>query len=150
MIWELLGLSFLGGLVLNVLPCVLPVIPIKILSWAKQSQENGAPKTALAGLYSLGILVSFIILGLMCSIALAAGHYWGFGFQLDSPWITGFLSALLAFMGLRLLGALHIKRPEGKPGWGARLWEKCIGGPLNGLLEYIKKKGPYIRAFGEG
>ena len=61
-LFEKLGLAFLGGLILNIMPCVLPVLALKILGFVKQSKEAPARVRTLGLVYGLGVLVSFLIL----------------------------------------------------------------------------------------
>ncbi len=100
----ILLLSFLGGLILNVMPCVFPVLSIKVLSFVEQAGESKA-KIRLHGLvFALGILLSFWVLA---GIIIAGGAQ-GWGFQLQSaPSVIG-LSAFLFLFGLNLLGVFEI------------------------------------------
>ena len=110
-ITEILIFSLIGGFFLNILPCVLSVIPLKILNFVKHGGDSVKRRLALAGLYSLGIIISFLVLGIICASALAMGHFLGFGFQMNSPWFNGSMAVLMAFLGLRLLGAGMTLRP---------------------------------------
>jgi thiol:disulfide interchange protein len=140
-LWELLGFAALGGLILNILPCVLPVIPIKILSFLKQSDNNPLSYLRLTLLYCSGLVISFAVLGGICAIALATGSYLGFGFQMYSPLFNGLMAALMAFLGLKLMGVTFWKnRP---------IWHKIIGF-FGDWGESLKRKSPEIGAISQG
>ena len=76
--------AFLGGLILNIMPCVLPLISLKILGFVKQSQESPARVRLLGLLYGAGVLVSFLILAGIVRIAKSAGG-WSLGMQMPNP-----------------------------------------------------------------
>jgi thiol:disulfide interchange protein len=101
--WALL-LAFLGGAILNLMPCVLPVISVKILQLVKMA---GASRRAIIqhGLvFTLGVLVSFWLLaGILLSLQ-AYGRSVGWGFQLQEPIFVGSLAAVLLIFGLSLFG----------------------------------------------
>ena len=100
--------ALLGGLILNLMPCVFPVLSMKALSLCKLSdREQGAAR--LQGLfYTLGILVCFAaIAGLLMALR-AAGAQIGWGFQLQNPMVVLYLSYLLFLIGLNLSGFFEI------------------------------------------
>ncbi len=98
--------AFLGGLILNVMPCVLPVIAIKIFSFLKQAGESRARILALNVVYSAGVVSVFLVLA---SLAVFAKFGWGGLFQ-----ETGFqvaMTCVVFAMGLSLLGVFEIPVP---------------------------------------
>lgn len=98
-----LGLALLGGLLLNLMPCVFPVLSLKVLGFASAGQHR---RTLVAGglAYTLGVIVSFVALaGLMLGLR-AAGEQLGWGFQLQSPLVVAGLAALFTLIGLNLAG----------------------------------------------
>lgn len=102
----LLGLAFMGGLLLNLMPCVFPVLSIKVLGFLEHSR-NGDPR--LHGLsFASGILVSFWALAGLLLLLRAQGERLGWGFQLQSPAFLIALAALFVFLGLNLLGLFEI------------------------------------------
>jgi len=106
--FKVLGFAFLGGLLLNLMPCVFPVLSIKVLSLIKKSGEARA-KIMKHGLsYTLGVLVSFWILAGILLLLKLGGEAVGWGFQLQSPVFLLVLSYLLFFMALSLLGLFEI------------------------------------------
>ena len=95
--------AFVGGLILNLMPCVLPVLAIKVLGFAQHSRQHHAHR--VAGLaYTAGVLVSFLALGGAVLALRAAGEQLGWGFQLQSPWVVTALAALFTLIALNLFG----------------------------------------------
>ncbi|MBN2578046.1 MAG: thioredoxin family protein [Pirellulales bacterium] len=104
----IIGLGFLGGLILNLMPCVLPVIGLKIMSFVHQSGQSRRRALALNVWYSLGLLSVFVVLATL-SVLPKIGLGWG---QLFS--FTGFnvaLAAVVFAMSLSLLGIWEIPIP---------------------------------------
>jgi thiol:disulfide interchange protein DsbD len=98
----LLG-AFFGGLILNLMPCVLPVLAIKLLGFAQHSRAQRAHREAGMA-YTAGVVLSFLALGAGVLALRAAGEQMGWGFQLQSPWVVGALAFLFIVMGLNLSG----------------------------------------------
>lgn len=96
-------LAFLGGALLNLMPCVFPVIGLKVLAFAGQAgaDRSSALRQALA--YALGVLASFLVLG---SLALALKSGWGA--QMQSPLFVLLTCALMITMGMSMAGAFEI------------------------------------------
>ena len=99
--------ALVGGLILNLMPCVFPILSIKVLSFTQQHQTSSARKQhGLA--YTLGVVLSFVaIAGLMLSLR-AGGEAIGWGFQLQSSGFVIFLVYLFTFLGLSLSGYMQI------------------------------------------
>ena len=107
---QALLMAFLGGLTLNLMPCVFPVLSIKALNLIEQAQgQTKDPLSSkLHGLaYAAGILVSFWALDLTLILFRTTGTTLGWGFQLQSPFVT-LLCNILFFMALNLLGIFEI------------------------------------------
>ena len=101
-------LAFLGGIVLNLMPCVLPVLSIKVLSLLEHA-ELTSRQMRLQGLaYGGGVLVSFAVIGSALMGLRAGGAAVGWGFQLQSPLFVGLLIYLLFAVGLNLSGVFSI------------------------------------------
>ena len=103
--------AVLGGLLLNIMPCVLPVIALKIFGLVKMARNNPADVRKSGWFFSLGILVSF--LSLACAVALlkAAGESVGWGFQFQEPLFVIAMSTLVFAFGLSLFGVYEITLP---------------------------------------
>ncbi|WP_019906804.1 protein-disulfide reductase DsbD domain-containing protein [Methylobacterium sp. 77] len=107
-LWSAAGLAFLGGLLLNLMPCVFPVLSIKVLSLVKHSGEP-ASRVRLHGLaYTAGVLAAFLSLAGLLIALKGAGAGIGWGFQLQSPLVVAGLAYLLFAMGLSLSGVVHV------------------------------------------
>jgi thiol:disulfide interchange protein len=100
--------AFAGGIILNLMPCVLPVLSIKIMGFIQQAGEDKS-KTRKHGLaFTFGVLVSFWILAGLLIALRAGGEYLGWGFQLQSPAFIIVLSILLFLFGLSLFGVFEL------------------------------------------
>lgn len=105
-LWLILLLAASGGLMLNLMPCVFPVLSLKAISIANASQQQGAQRRE-ALLYSSGVIVSFIGLALVLIGLRSAGEAVGWGFQLQNPYLVALLVYLLFALGLSLSGVVQ-------------------------------------------
>lgn len=104
-VWLAAGMSFLGGLILNLMPCVFPVLSLKMLSLVEHRKDG---KLALHGLsFTLGVLISMTLLAGALIAVKAAGASVGWGFQLQSPWFVALLALLFVTITLNLAGAFE-------------------------------------------
>ena len=101
----LLG-AFLGGLLLNLMPCVFPVLAIKVLGFARQAGDRRGHRTAALS-YTGGVMTTFLALGGLMLMLRAAGTQLGWGFQLQSPAVVAALAALFTLIGLNLAGVFE-------------------------------------------
>ena len=103
----LLG-AFLGGLILNLMPCVLPVLSIKILGFVEQAGEDKA-KIKMHGLvFAAGVVVSFWVVAATWLGLQAAGTAAGWGFQMQNPPFVAIMAMFLFLFGLNLFGVFEI------------------------------------------
>ena len=101
----LLG-GLLGGLILNLMPCVFPILAIKVLGFA--AHGNDLRRQRASGLaYTAGVVLSFLALGALLLALRAAGQQLGWGFQLQSPVTVAVLAALFTVIGLNLAGVFE-------------------------------------------
>lgn len=99
-------LALLGGLVLNLMPCVLPVLSLKAIGLANQAAHPAsARRHALA--YTAGVLASFAALGGLMLALRGLGDAVGWAFQMQQPLVVGFLALLMFALGLSLNGVWH-------------------------------------------
>ena len=99
--WYAIALALLGGLILNLMPCVFPVLSLKALSFSQDNNHNHH----IQGIsYSLGVIISFVLVAALLISLQAAGKAVGWGFQLQSPWFVAALAYLFFVMGLSLSG----------------------------------------------
>jgi thiol:disulfide interchange protein DsbD len=99
-----LGLAFLGGIILNLMPCVFPVLFLKGLALVQSSNEERGRLRKHGVVYTLGILVSFWIIVAALLVLRAGGNEAGWGFQLQSPVFVAALAAGIFFFALSLAG----------------------------------------------
>lgn len=104
----LLLFAIIGGLTLNLMPCVLPVLSLKALAIAKKSGHDRHVIVKQAIAYTLGIIVSFALIASLLIILQMAGETIGWGFQMQSPAFVGFLALLLFLVGLNLAGMFEL------------------------------------------
>jgi thiol:disulfide interchange protein DsbD len=99
--------ALMGGLILNLMPCVFPVLSLKVLSLA-HSAHGSQRKQRLHGIaYTGGVLVSFLALAVVLLLLQAGGAAIGWGFQLQHPWFVGALVFLFFVMGLSMSGMVE-------------------------------------------
>jgi thiol:disulfide interchange protein DsbD len=101
-------LAFAGGLILNLMPCVLPVLAMKALALARLGGQARTAVRAEAGLYTLGVLTAFAAIGGVTLAATAAGGSGGWGVQFQSAAFTGAMAWLLLAIGLNFSGMFEI------------------------------------------
>ena len=100
--------AFIGGLILNLMPCVFPIISLKILSFVSLGNESKQKIRLHALSFCFGALLSFLLIGLSLILLKQTGSYLGWGFQLQSPIIVGMLSILMFIIGIILLTDINI------------------------------------------
>ncbi|MFC5576724.1 protein-disulfide reductase DsbD domain-containing protein [Lysobacter niabensis] len=106
-LFSALLLALLGGLVLNLMPCVLPVLSLKALSLAGNGEDPArARKHALW--YTGGVVLSFVLLGGLALALRQAGLALGWGFQLQQPLVVALLALLMFGLGLSMSGVWHV------------------------------------------
>jgi thiol:disulfide interchange protein DsbD len=132
--WQALLFALAGGVVLNLMPCVFPVLSLKLLSLAGIG-DRAAHHHAAA--YAAGVILSFAALGSVLLILRAGGDAIGWGFQLQSPVVVGLLAYLLFAMGLSLSGVADFG--AGLAGVGGRFAgrEGLAGAFATGVLATI-------------
>jgi thiol:disulfide interchange protein len=105
---RVLALAFVGGVILNLMPCVFPVLFIKGLSLVQSSGEERKRLRVHGFVYTLGILISFWAIVAVLLLLRAGGTHLGWGFQFQSPYFVAFMALLLFFLGLSLAGQFEI------------------------------------------
>lgn len=126
--WILL-LAFIGGLILNVMPCVLPVLTLKLLALTRLRQSGG--KVRLQGLaYSAGVLTCFLTLAALLVLLQQGGARLGWGFHLQSPVFVTTLAYVMFAVGLSLSGLFHLPAFFG----GVQVKDGALGSFFTGLL----------------
>lgn len=127
--------AFLGGMALNLMPCVFPVLSLKVMSFMEHGSHGRGIRQAL--IFSLGVLVSFwAIVALLLGLR-AAGQELGWGFQLQSTSFVAFVACLFFLMALNLLGVFEVGLGLTRLGDVAESGSGSWGSFLSGVLATI-------------
>jgi thiol:disulfide interchange protein DsbD len=147
---------FVGGLALNLTPCVYPVIPLTLGYFGNQAAGSRGRRFGLAGLYVLGMATMYSVLGVAAALS---GRL--FGSMLQNPWVLAAIAAALVAMALSMFGVWEIRMPTalmnragaraGAAGaFGMGLFvgivaAPCVGGFIVGLLAFVAaRQDPYL------
>ena len=125
-----------GGLILNLMPCVLPVLSIKVVS-VLESGENQATARRHALFYTAGVLVSFAALGLGILALRSAGQALGWGSQLQQPMVVGVLALVMLAVGLSMSGVVQFGTSLGNTGAGLAARSGPAGDFFTGVLAVV-------------
>ena len=98
-ILTLIVFAFLGGLILNVMPCVFPILSIKILRFVEQSRDSTYKTLQQGLLFSLGVIISFLTIAALLIALKSGGESIGWGYQLQSPVVVSLLFYLFVVLG---------------------------------------------------
>jgi thiol:disulfide interchange protein DsbD len=131
------GLAFLGGLLLNLMPCVFPVLFLKGLALVNSGSEERHTLRAHGFVYAAGILVSFWVLVAVLLGLRAAGATLGWGFQFQSPVFLALMAGLLFFMGLSLAGQFEIGLTLTSAGGSLAAKQGYTGSLFTGVLAVV-------------
>ena len=141
--------AFLGGLILNITPCVLPILPIRIMAIIKQAQDDRSKVFRHVMIYTVGVLVSFAILaGIFIGIQ-AAGQSAGWGTQNQNPYFQIGLMAIVFVFALSLLGIFEITAPGMNTATKASTKGGYSGSFFGGIFAFlmaISCTGPFLGA----
>jgi thiol:disulfide interchange protein/DsbC/DsbD-like thiol-disulfide interchange protein len=132
---QVLAFAFLGGLILNLMPCVFPVLAMKAVALAKGAARGRAHAHALS--YTIGVLVTFAALGGALLAARAAGAAAGWGFQFASPAFVTAVAWLLFAVGLNLSGVFQVGSALAGAGSDLAAREGHAGSFFTGLLAVL-------------
>ncbi|WP_433965624.1 protein-disulfide reductase DsbD family protein [Tunturiibacter gelidiferens] len=132
-----IGLAFVGGIILNLMPCVFPVLFLKGLALVQSSGEERSRLRSHGIVYTLGILVSFWIIVAALLILRATGSQAGWGFQLQSPTFIAVLAAGLFFFALSLAGQFDLGLSLTSVGGGLAQKQGYTGSFFTGVLATI-------------
>lgn len=125
--------AFLGGILLNLMPCVFPVLSLKALSLVHKAHHESRTKVVLSGLsYTAGVLASFALLAFILITLKSSGQHIGWGIQLQSPIFVASMALLLFAIGYLLSGAV------------------TLGGNLIGIGNTLANKGGHLGSFFTG
>ena len=130
--------ALIGGLLLNLMPCVFPVLSIKLLSLAQHNKLDSATRTWHGVAFAAGVVVSFLVLAGLLFALRAAGSQIGWGFQLQSPLFVAGMAFLFLAIGLNLFGVFNIRgftfTGLTRTGTSHSLTRSCLDGALATLV----------------
>lgn len=129
-------LAFIGGLILNIMPCVLPILALKALSLAKKAEASrlAAAKQGLS--FTAGVIVSFLAIASIMLALKASGAAIGWGFQLQNPLFVGFLALIMLLVAANLFGFFQLPVLFGARATGVDE-SKVSGSFLTGVLSVL-------------
>ena len=130
---------FLGGLILNLMPCVFPVIGLKIMGFVQQAGSD-RKKIILHGIiFTLGVLASFAVLSgiLFAARGAASGETISWGYQLQNPWVVLSLMVLMLLLGLNMFGVFEIGASATSIGGSLQTQQRLSGSFFSGVLATV-------------
>lgn len=127
-LWMILALALVGGLILNIMPCVLPVLGLKLHGLMRKAHKDThrIRKSTLTTVF--GILSFFAALALVLNLLLFLGHQVGWGIQFQSPYFLGFMMAVTLVFTLNLFGVFEFRTPD--------LAVETVGGKSTGVHDF--------------
>lgn len=134
---RIVGLAFIGGLLLNLMPCVFPVLFLKGLALVNSGAEERHKLRSHGLVYAIGILVSFWALVAALLALRAAGATLGWGFQFQSPEFLLLMAGLLFFLGLSLAGQFEIGLTLTSAGGSLAAKQGYVGSFFTGVLAVV-------------
>lgn len=131
------ALAFAGGLILNLMPCVFPVLALKAISLLESSDSTAGERRMHGLVYTAGVVCSFMLVAGVLVVLRASGQELGWGYQLQSPWFVAALVYLFFLMGLSFSGVIELG--AGLAGVGQGLVEKggLSGSFFTGVLAVV-------------
>ena len=108
-LWIALGFGLLGGLILNLMPCVLPILALKAFRIVESTEKNSAQLRSQGVAYTLGSMSSMAVLAAVVVGLREAGDFVGWGFQFQEPAYIAFMTALLTAFALNLFDVFEIR-----------------------------------------
>ena len=136
-LWAALAFAFAGGLILNLMPCVLPVLFIKALGFAQLAHANRSAVREQGLLFLCGVLLTFLVLAGAVIALGSLGSSVGWGFQLQSPPLVIALAVVMVLIGLNLLGAFEIGASVTGLGGGLASRGGRFGAFMTGVLAVV-------------
>lgn len=136
-LFQALLFAVLGGLILNLMPCVFPVLSLKALAIARHGQGEAAVRRAHGGAYFAGVLASFGVLGGLLLGLRATGALLGWGFQFQTPGFVLAMAALFFALGLSLSGVFSLGATITGLGTGLAERRGLAGSFFTGVLASI-------------
>ncbi|KQQ97577.1 cytochrome C biogenesis protein [Massilia sp. Leaf139] len=136
-LWQMAAFAFLGGLILNLMPCVFPVLAIKATAVAGMSGGDRRAVRMSGVFYTLGVLAAFMTLALALLAVRAGGSAVGWGFQFQSPLFVAAMCWLMLAIGLNLSGVFEVGGSLAGAGQGLAERQGHAGSFFTGLLAVV-------------
>jgi thiol:disulfide interchange protein DsbD len=130
-------MAFIGGLILNVMPCVLPVISIKLFGLLQHSHDSKKKIFKHNMAYTVGVLFTFAVLAVIVVAIKSTGESIGWGFQLQSPKFVTAMILVIFLMSLNMFGLFEFSTPGGRHLGSVKLREGLTGDFFGGVLATI-------------
>lgn len=131
------AMAFAGGLILNLMPCVFPVLALKGISLVEASNVSANERRLHGLVYAAGVVTSFVLVAGVLLILRAGGEYLAWGYQLQSPWIVASLVYLFFVMGLSFSGFIELGASFAGVGQGLTEKPGMRGSFFTGVLAVI-------------
>jgi thiol:disulfide interchange protein DsbD len=135
--WQIIGFAVLGGLILNLMPCVFPVLAVKAVGLAGLSGARQRQAVGLALSYLAGVEVTFLLVGTVLLALRAAGDAVGWGFQFQSPAFVAGIAWVLFAVGLNLSGVYQVNLGAAGAGQSLAMRGGHAGSFFTGLLAVL-------------
>ncbi len=149
-LFAIAGLALLGGLILNLMPCVLPVLSIKAVSMVHAATQGDNAHLRAHGIwYTVGVVLSFIVIAGIFLALRSAGELVSLGFQLQFPVIVAVLALVMFAIGLWLLGMFELGSSVQNIGGGLAAKQGNSGAFFTGVLAAVVGApcvGPFLAA----
>jgi DsbC/DsbD-like thiol-disulfide interchange protein/cytochrome c biogenesis protein CcdA len=129
-------LAFLGGLILNIMPCVLPILALKALALSKKAAASRTAAAKQGFSYTAGVVASFMLIAAAMLALKATGSAIGWGFQLQNPAFVAFLTVVMLLVSANLLGLFELPTLFGAKATGVNE-DKLSGSFLTGVLAVL-------------
>jgi thiol:disulfide interchange protein DsbD len=133
----ILSFAVLGGLLLNVMPCVFPILSLKAVSIVQTAAQSPILARRNAYVFTLGVLISFAVIAAVLLVLRAGGEAIGWGFQLQSPVFVLTLAWLIFSMGLQFSGVWSFGESWGGLGQNLASYSSYLGTFFTGVLAVI-------------
>ncbi len=111
-LWLALLSAFIGGLILNLMPCVFPILAIKAFSLVKAGSQSRSAMVEDGISYSLGVMTTFLVVAAALISFQSMGQQIGWGFQLQNPYFIMVLIAIMLAVAFNLLGLFEVQLPR--------------------------------------
>lgn len=136
-VWAMLLFAFLGGIILNLMPCVFPVLSIKILNVVEHYQKDSGKLLGHGLIFSAGVISTFLALAVVLIALRSGGEQIGWGFQLQSPRVVFALAVLFWMLTLNLFGVFEIGTSLTGLSWSGKQSSESVQTFMSGVLATI-------------